>query len=140
MKLKTLLVALLLSLVPALGSAAEQANAPSYMEYRFGTPAEIEMRYRGGAGPEFKFSRAEVLYASNASTVVWFKNDEVNCLLHFPMRGAPLLEVVKAGKTLAEMPCKNGWVDTVGTPDAPSPFVKTMPGGYHAEVAKYWGQ
>jgi hypothetical protein len=54
--------------------ASKNAGASSYLEYRFGTRENIELRYRGLPGTQAAFSRAEILGASNASTVVWFTN------------------------------------------------------------------
>lgn len=84
-------------------------RAPTpYMEYRFGTEKKIEMTYRGDSlHPKFK--RVAVTYASNTATILWFRNDDIDYLLNFPMNGGPSLEVKKAGKTIAKMACKNGW-------------------------------
>lgn len=120
---------------------SDNGTAPEYLEYRFGTPAKIELSYKGTATDSpLKFKRSEVTYASNAATIVWFKNSETNYLLHFPADGGPLLEVIKDGKTIAELSCKNGWADVVGNPTTPSKAIQEIPSGSVSEMSKNWGK
>jgi hypothetical protein len=105
-----------------------------YMEYRFGQPGDIELRYRGGSGANAAFMRTDVLGASNAADVIWFENRGVHYVLNFPVRGAPSLEVIKSGRTLARMSCKNGWGSSSGDPAARSPFIVDKPTGSYPEL------
>lgn len=91
--------------------------------------------YRGTeADTPRKFQRAQISYASNAASVIWFKNADISYLLHFPMDGGPLLEVVKNGKRIAKSSCTNGWKDTEGAPGAKSKAIADVPGGSLDEV------
>jgi hypothetical protein len=118
--------------------ASEKANADQYMEYRFGTSQKIEMRFKGKETDWPKrFNRAEVLYASNASTVIWFEYKTINYLLEFPMRGGPEL-VVSSGDIIAKMKCNDGWANSVGDPDSPSKFIATQASGYYSELHDKW--
>lgn len=118
-------------------TSGKQQAAP-YMEYRFGRPGNIEMTYRGHAAPDTGFSRVDVLYASNASKIIWFKNQQVNYLLSLPIKGGPVLQVVKDNKTIADMACKDGWDTTIGDGEAPSPFITDKPDASAVEAEKYW--
>lgn len=112
-------------------------TAAPYMEYRFGSEKNIEMHYRADALHP-KFNRVEVNYASNTATILWFRNADTDYLLNFPMKGGPSLEVKKAGETIAEMSCKNGWAATIGEPEQRSPFISEKPNTDYSEVKKYW--
>lgn len=120
--------------------SSKSADTTPYMEYRYGTGKKIELEYRGFAAPKYSFYRTEVLYASNSSKIIWFKNHDTNYLLNLPMRGGPNLEVKKDGKTLIEMACKGGWGGTVGDPETSSDFIEEKPGGSVSETQKYWEQ
>ena len=116
-------------------------NADSrYMEYRFGQPGKIELRYRGGTGQNAAFTRTEVVGANNASDVIWFENQGVHYVLNFPMRGGPTLEVIKSGQSLARMACKNGWGSSTGDPVAPSPFIVDKPASSYFDLQESWGR
>ena len=117
-------------------TAQNPATIP-YMEYRFGTEKKIEMTYRGDSLHP-KFNRVAVTYASNTATILWFRNDDIDYLLNFPMKGGPSLEVKNAGKTIVEMACKNGWEAVIGEPDRPSPFISEKPDADYSEAKKYW--
>ena len=110
------------------------------MDYRYGTLKKIELEHRGFSAPKYGFYRTEVLYASNSSKIIWFKNQDTNYLLNLPMRGGPILEVRKDGKTLVEMACKGGWGGTAGDPETSSHFIEEKPGGSMSETQKYWDQ
>jgi hypothetical protein len=116
------------------------ASGPSvqekYLEYRFGTRDKVEMKHTANANTSTKFRRTEITYASNSSSIIWFRNNEFQYLLHFPMRGGPVLEVKKGPSTVAEMSCKQGWENTLGDPDAESDFIVTKPGGGPADLDK----
>ncbi|QJD93581.1 hypothetical protein HH213_27965 [Duganella dendranthematis] len=114
----------------------DKAAVP-YMEYRFGTAKNIELKYRSDARQP-KFSRVAVNYASNAETVLWFRNADTDYLLHFPMKGGPGLEVKQQGKTISEMACQGGWAATVGEHDQPLPFISEQPDIDSSEAQHYW--
>lgn len=119
-----------------LGNAAQ---SDEYLEYRFGTKDKIELRYRGAASDTpLRFSRSEVIYASNSEDVIWFRNQAVLYRLHFPMRGGPSLQVMKDGKYLTEMKCTKGWANTEGEPRAPSKAIASVPSGTLDEISKHW--
>jgi hypothetical protein len=115
-------------------------DGSGYMEYRFGQPGNIELRYRGGPAPTPAFTRSTELGASNAADVIWFENQGVYYVLNFPVRGAPSLEVIKGGRPLALMACKNGWGSSSGDPAARSPFIVDKPAGSYSELQDSWAR
>ncbi|MQR01654.1 hypothetical protein [Glaciimonas soli] len=124
--------------IVSLCESSKTANLP-YLEYRFGTPQKIELRYRGLENdiPK-KFNRVEVNYGSNSDEVIWFKNDSINYLLHFPMREGPLLEIIKDGNSIANFSCKEGWTNTKGDPDATLTAIEKQEDGIYVDLQKKW--
>lgn len=89
-----------------------------YMEYRFGKPNKIELRYKaGGSDSTGKFSKAEITGASNVVTVIWFKNNELYYVLNDPVRGMPYLELYSNGSSKARLPCSDLHGKTEGNTD-----------------------
>jgi hypothetical protein len=123
----------------SLCSSSKVERTP-YMEYRYGTNKKVELKYRGFSAPNYGFYRTEILYASNSSKIIWFKNQDTNYLLNLPMRGGPILHVEKEGKTIAELSCKGGWGGTSGDPESPSEFIEEKLGGSVSETQKYWSK
>jgi len=97
-----------------------------YLEYRFGTPRRIELRYRGTLkdAPR-KFFRAEITGVSNTGTTVWFVNQETHYVLNAPVRGGPYLEVIIRGKRISRLPCKDEWAGVEGDLDAESSAIES---------------
>jgi hypothetical protein len=101
-------------------------NALGYMTYRFGTSLKPELEYQVTQDDlNSKFNTAEILYASNSSTVIWFNRLNFSYVLNFPMRGGPLLQVIKNSRVVSQMYCKNGWTDAIGDPERSSQFIRS---------------
>jgi hypothetical protein len=95
---------------------------PGYLEYRFGTPEKIELRYKAAEGYiDKKFSRANILGASGASTEIWFKNNEFSYILGDPIKGNSTLEIVKQKKIIARLVCEK---DFSGNTSMHSDFIE----------------
>jgi hypothetical protein len=97
-------------------------GAPSYIEYRFGKPAKIEMTHRV-IRPDQAFQRADFIYGNNAVDTIWFRNGEHLYDVTMPARGAPAVEVWKNRKILAHIECKDGWKNVEGDTDLKSPLI-----------------
>lgn len=104
-----------------IGSKAVSICKPSnrksgdYLEYRFGTPTRIELRYKGTSkdSPR-KFYRADITGANNSGTSLWFANQGTHYVLNAPVRGGPFLEVFKQGKRISRFGCKRKWAEVQG--------------------------
>ena len=95
-----------------------------FVEYRFGKAPKVEMTYRADqASNNAMFHSAEVLYASNAEKVFWFKQADFAYLIHMPMRGGPSLEVMRKQKTVANLQCLKGWSGVRGDSDITSKHI-----------------
>jgi hypothetical protein len=93
-------------------------TAPSFVEYRYGRLSKVEMRFRADENEkEKKFHRAEVVYASNASDVIWFRLKKFVYQIHLPARGGPLLEVLRDEETISHHSCSGGWAGVRGDVD-----------------------
>ena len=98
-----------------------KGEADDYLEYRFGTPKRIELRFKGTLKDvPRKFSRAEITGASNSGTTLWFLNRGTHYVLNAPVRGGPYLDVINEGKRISRLTCKGQWTGTDGDLDAPS--------------------
>lgn len=83
-------------------------GADKYMEYRYGKPNKIELKYKGGASDSLnKFSKTEVSGASNSGTVIWFKNNKTYYVISDPVRGWPYLELYTNASSIARLACNN---------------------------------
>ena len=81
-----------------------EPGAVQYIEYRYGTSKKIELRFRGSkADVPKKFSRAEIMGASNSGTTIWFKNIDTYYTLNAPVRGGPYLEILLHGWLLRRL-------------------------------------
>jgi hypothetical protein len=113
----------------------------NYLEYRFGKPANVELRHRAdGSSPTKKFHRAEVLYASNSVRVIWFSERDVYYKINLPMRGGPSLEVSRNGETLKQLFCKGGWGGSHGEPSLQSGFIVEHGSADISKIAPLWGE
>ncbi|MFC5474137.1 hypothetical protein [Paraherbaspirillum soli] len=102
--------------------ASPKGSSSGYLEYRFGLPQKIELRYIVTKQDSSKiFNRAEVLGASNASTVIWFENNGINYALNDPVKGDTVMEVIKNEKTISRLTCKK---DFQGDTAAASNFIE----------------
>ena len=111
----------ILSMCESSGPEAEQ-----YMEYRYGTPDKIELRFRGSnADIPRKFFRAKISGANNTGTTIWFKNNDTYYTINSPVRGAPYLEVLSHNKRIARLSCNDGWSSVEGDPDNASSTIET---------------
>lgn len=96
----------------------------SHVEYRFGKPAEIELKYRADdQNKGHAFHRASILYGNNTFDTIWFKNGGHLYDLSMPARGAPAVEVWKDEKILGHIECRGGWKNIDGETDMSSPFI-----------------
>ena len=103
-----------------------KGEADKYLEYRFGAPERIELRFRGTLRDiPRKFSRAEITGASNSGTTLWFLNRGTHYVLNAPVRGGPYLDVFSGGKRISTIACKDQWTGTEGDLDAPSQAIAT---------------
>ena len=94
-----------------------------YMEYRYGQLSRIELRHKAfDNDEEKKYHRAEVVYASNASEVLWFQKGDFFYLFHLPMRGGALLDVMRDGRTISYQNCRAGWAGTQNNFDSAKKF------------------
>lgn len=101
---------------------AASGAGPSYVEYRFGKPAKIEMTHRVNH-PDQAFQRADFIYGNNAVDTIWFRNGEHLYDVAMPARGAPAVEVWKNRKILAHIECKDGWKNVEADTDFKSPLM-----------------
>jgi hypothetical protein len=82
-------------------------NHPAYLEYRFGSPKNIELRHKVAEDVvNIKFRRANILGASGESTEIWFSNNEISYVLGDPAKGNATLEIVQQKKVMARFICK----------------------------------
>lgn len=111
-----------------------------FLEYRYGRRSEVEMRFRAYDNETKKFHRAEVIYASNASDVMWFQRRDVFYLIHLLMRGGPILNVVRAGRTISHQNCEQGWKGTQSNLALAEKFLLDHGSGSVGEMAALWGE
>lgn len=106
--------------------SSPKAETPQYLEYRFGTPKNIELRYRGSVNdvPK-KFNRAEITGASNSGITIWFKRNDVHYVINAPVRGGPYLEVIMHGKRVSRFACQDEWGGVDGDLDIASNTIAT---------------
>jgi hypothetical protein len=111
-----------------------------YMEYRYGQPSRMEMHYKAFDNDEKKkYHRAEVVYASNASEVLWFQKGDFFYLIHLPMRGGPLLDVMRDGRTISHQNCRAGWAGTQTNFDSAKKFFTDHGSNSIDAIAPLWG-
>lgn len=112
-----------------------------FLEYRYGQLHNVEMRFRADTGNNAKkFHRAEVLYASNASELIWFQHSGVFYRIHMLMRGGPFLDVLRAGKVIGRHDCQRGWAQVKSSPVTGNKFIVDHGSGYDNELAPLWGE
>lgn len=119
-------------------SFCEKKNFHSYLEYRFGSPQKIELAFQANSANKNRFYRAEAEFASNASTLIWFRNAKTNYVMHFPARGGPFLQIIESGKKIAEIACIQQWRNVMGDPEAASPFIVEHASGPYSDLSKQW--
>lgn len=111
-----------------------------YLEYRYGIRSSVEMRFRADdSDPQKKFHLAEVLYASNASDILWFQYQGLFYLIHFPMRGGPVQSVIQDGKTIRRQACRGGWGGVRGHLKNAKEFLIDHGSEDADTIERYWG-
>jgi hypothetical protein len=124
----------------AVGICVGGAGEAEYVEYRFGRAKKLEMSYRADDGSSRMFHRAEVLYASNSSRIIWFRNGEFFYRINMPMRGSPFLDVLRGGNAVAQLSCKKGWAEMRGDPELKSKFIADHGSANVSELSPLWGE
>lgn len=60
-------------------------------------------------------------------------------MIHLPMRGAPLLDVVRGGKTISHQSCKGGWAGVQNDLEKTQKFTTDHGRGSIEAMGPLWG-
>jgi hypothetical protein len=120
---------------------ASASPARGYVDYRFGTRSNVELRYSANVDhPDNKFHRGEVVYANNSDEMIWFTNGKYRYSVYSPIRGVPGLIVSLHGDAVVRLECKNNGRGATEAFNAASSFIIEHGTGDLATFEKMWDE
>ena len=115
--------------------------ARSYIDYRFGTKAKVELAYSANDSiPGHQFHRGELVYANNSEDTIWFTNGEYRYSLYNPTRGGPGLTVSRHGDQVGRIECSDNGRGATGDFVTASPFIVDHGTGDLTKFNQLWGE
>jgi hypothetical protein len=113
----------------------------SYIDYRFGTRAKVELAYSANRSlPGHQFHRGEVVYANNSEDTIWFTNAEYRYSIYNPTRGGPGLTISRHGDQVGRIECSNNGRGATGDFVTASPFIVDHGTGDLTKFNQLWGK
>jgi hypothetical protein len=116
---------------------SSQDISGGYVEYRFGTKSNVELKYLAD-GKQRKLHRAEVVYANNSEDTIWFRISQFLYSIFIPTSGAPGLEVSRNNDVIARFECREGWTNATVDREAKSKFIIDHGTGDSSKFEKFW--